>query len=140
MWQFILCIGILFLLFEIFIPSVFFVNFALSAFICAILSLFVDNISILLIVFSVLSVLLLLTLRPYFLRKNSQKDTQSGIEAKYVGKIAKAVENIDKNQGAISIYDERWQARNINDDLIEAGQNVEIIDYKSIVMYVKRID
>ena len=65
---------------------------------------------------------------------------KTGIEEKYVGKTARAVENIDKNNGVITIYDERWQARNIENETIEAGQTVEIVGYDSLIMKIKKID
>ena len=61
------------------------------------------------------------------------------MESKYVGKTAKATEDITKNSGAITIYDERWQARNIDEGTIEKGSNVEIVSYESIVMNVRRV-
>ena len=50
------------------------------------------------------------------------------------------IENIDKNNGVITIYDERWQARNIENETIEAGQTVEIVGYDSLIMKIKKID
>ena len=140
MWQVLLCASLLFLLFEIFVPSVFFVNFALSAFICAGLSLYIHSIPVLIVIFCVIAILSLLTLRPYLLTKNVKKDIQSGIEAKYIGKTAKVVERITKNQGVISIYDERWQARSCDDNEIEVGTVVEIISNESLIMQVKKCD
>ncbi len=140
MWQIILGVGIIFLLLEIFAPSMFFLNFALSALICAVVSIFFDNIIFLIILFCVLSIIFILSLRPIFLKKLYKKDEKTGIEEKYIGKTAKVVENIDKNYGIISIYDERWQARNIEDSTIEAGQMVEIVGIDSIIMKVKKID
>ena len=140
MWQIIFCIGFLFLILEMFTPSMFFLNFAISAFICAILSLITTNIYILTIVFSILSILFIFTLRPVLMKNLNNKKLQTGINAKYVGKIAKAVEDIDKNSGVISIYDERWQARNIEDSVILKGENVEITGNESIIMKVKKIN
>lgn len=140
MWQFILGVGIIFLLIEIFAPSMFFLNFALAAFVCAAISYFYQNIIVLTILFCVLSLILIFTLRPIFLKKCDKKEEKTGIEEKYVGKTARAVENIDKNNGVITIYDERWQARNIENETIEAGQTVEIVGYDSLIMKIKKID
>lgn len=68
------------------------------------------------------------------MRKENKEKT--GMEAKYIGKIAKVIEKIDSENGVISIYDERWQAR--SNEVIEAGQNVEIIGYDSLIMKVKK--
>lgn len=139
MWQIILIISFAFLILEMFTPSMFFLNFALAGLICAVLSLFTQSIPILTLVFCVLSVVLIFTLRPLLMKNNKDKKLKTGMESKYIGKIAKVVDDVDKNKGAISIYDERWQARNIDDDIIPTGSQVQIINYESIVMYVKKI-
>ena len=140
MWQIILCFGITFLILEMMIPGIFFLNFAIAAFLCAVISVYVKSVIILTVCFCVLSIILMYTLRPFLIKCEKNKKQQTGICAKYVGKKAKAVEKIDKNSGAISIYDERWQARTRDDEIIEAGCDVEIIDYESIIMYVKKVD
>lgn len=139
MWQVILCFGITFLILEMMIPGIFFLNFAISAIVCAVVSLFVKDILILTVLFCALSIILIYTLRPLLIKCEKNKKQQTGICAKYVGKTAKVVERIDKNAGAISIYDERWQARTRDDETIEAGDKAEIVDYESIVMYVKKV-
>ena len=139
MWQILLCVGLAFIILEMFTPTMFFLNFAIAAFICALLSLITTNIVFLTIVFSLLSIVLIFTLRPLLMKNLQNKKLSTGMESKYIGKTAKVVENIDKEKGTISIYDERWQARNIEDGTIEAGQSVEIVSYESIVMYVKKI-
>ena len=139
MWQVILCFGITFLILEMIIPGIFFLNFAIAAFICAVLSLFIADLVILTVLFCVLSLILMYTLRPLLVKCENNKKQQTGICAKYVGKCAKVVERTDKNSGAISIYDERWQARTKDDTVLEIGEEAEIIDYESIIMFVKKV-
>ena len=139
MWQYILCAGILFLILEMFTPAMFFLNFAIAAFICTILSLFTTNITVLVTVFSALSVILIFTLRPLLMKNVENEKQNSGMDKKYVGKIARVIENIDKNNGAITIYDERWQARNVDEGVINAGDEVEIISYDSTVLNVRKV-
>jgi len=122
-----------------FTPSMFFLNFAIAGFICAVLSLITANTTILIVVFSVLSVALIFTLRPLLMKNIQNKKLATGMESKYIGKIARVIENIDKDNGAISIYDERWQARNIEEGIIEKDSNVEIVSNESIVMYVRKV-
>ena len=139
MWQIILGIGIVFILLEIFIPSMFFINFAIAAAICAVISLFYKSIFGLIVIFSILSLIFIFLLRPIF-QKKSPNEAKTGMEEKYIGKTAKAIETITKENGVISIYDERWQARNIDDFEIEAGCDVEIVSYEGLVMKVKKVD
>ena len=140
MWQTILIIGIICLMLEIFVPTLYFLNLAIAAFICAIIAVYYHSYIGISIIFCVITLLLLVTIRPLFIKKNTDKEKMTGMEGKYIGKIAKVIENVDKNSGFISIYDERWQARNVEDGVIEAGQNVEIVGYDSIVIKVKKID
>ena len=139
MWQIIFCIGLGFLILEMFTPAMFFLNFAIAAFICALLSFITTNIAILVVVFCVLSVVLMYTLRPLLMKNVQNKESNTGMDSKYVGKIAKVIEDIDKQKGVISIYDERWQARNIEEGVIAAGESVEIISHESIVMNVRKV-
>lgn len=134
-------LGLIFLLIEMFLPTMFFLNFAVASFVCAILTFFTDNLLLLIGIGCVLSVALLFTLRPLVLKFNKNlPDGKTGIQDKYIGKTAAATSDINKDSGTISIYDERWQARNIEDSVIPNGSKVEITGHESIVLYVKKID
>lgn len=140
MWQFIAGVGIIFVLMEIFLPSMFFLNLALAAFATAVISVFVSSISTLIWIFCGLSILFIFTLRPLFKHAQDKKGTKTGIEEKYIGQIATVIEEVDSNSGAITIYDERWQARSAEGGIISAGQKVEIVSNDSLIMNVKKID
>lgn len=139
MWQLFLCAGLAFLILEMFTPAMFFLNFAIAAFICAGLSLITTNITILIVTFSVLSVILIFCLRPMLMKNVENKKQESGMDEKYIGKIARVIEDIDKTKGAITIYDERWQARNIEEGTINKDEEVEIISYDSTVLNVRKV-
>ena len=139
MWQIILGIGFIFLILEMFTPTMFFLNFSISAFICAILSLYIKNVYFLIVVFSILSVVLIFTLRPLLVRKTQNKNLETGINAKYIGKTAKVIEKIDSNSGAITIYDERWQAKSKNNETFEVDEIVKIVGFEGIVAYVEKV-
>lgn len=78
-------------------------------------------------------------LRPLILRHKDSKDLQTGIEGKYIDKVAKVIEPISKYKGAIAIYDERWEARTDTDEEIPTGSEVRIIRNESLVMFVEKI-
>ena len=61
------------------------------------------------------------------------------MNSKYVGKVVQAVEEITKDKGTISIYDERWQARNLDEGVINEGESVKIESYESLIMYVRKV-
>ena len=133
-WQLFAVIGLLSLILEMTIPSMFFLNFAVAGFITALLGIFVYNITVLILAFAVISLVSLLVLRPLLIKQTS-KNQETGLESKYIGKTAKVIEPISKDCGVISIYDERWEAR--SEEEIPAGCEVEIVKNESLIMYVK---
>ncbi len=137
-WEFIVICGIGFIILELFTPSMFFLNFAVAAFVTAIVSLFSANMITLVLVFFAFSFLSFIFLRPLILRKMS-KETETGVNNKYIGKKAKVIEEISADNGAISIYDERWSARTENGEIIPVGAEVEIVRNDSLIMIVKRV-
>lgn len=137
MWQFLCVVGIAFVILEIFTPSMFFLNFALAAFITAIASLVTLNHFALVLIFFVFSFISFVFLRPILLRRNS-KDTETGIEGKYIGKVAKVTEEVTKDRGVITIYGERWEARCLGEQSIPAGADVKIVKNDGLIMFVEK--
>ena len=137
MWQFLCVVGIAFVILEIFTPSMFFLNFALAAFITAIASLVILNHFALVLIFFVFSFISFVFLRPILLRRNS-KDTETGIEGKYIGKVAKVTEEVTKDRGVITIYGERWEARCLGEQSIPTGADVKIVKNDGLIMFVEK--
>ena len=96
LWEFIVIIGIGFIILELFTPSMFFLNFAFAAFITAIVSLFTAKMITLVLVFFILSFLSFAFLRPIILNK-FRKETETGINDKYIGKRAKDIEDVNED-------------------------------------------
>ena len=119
---------------EMIVPTMFFLNFAVGAFVSAICALYIANWTILIVIFVAVSLLSLLVLRPLLVKKTDISQ-ETGINAKYIGKIAKVVETVTANSGVISIYDERWQARCEGE--IPVGSEVIIEKNESLIMFVK---
>ncbi len=139
MWQLMLIIGFAFLILEMFTPVMFFLNFAVAAFITSLISIFIIDINTLMTVFIAISLLLLFFVRPLFIKKRTKEQT-TGMDNKYIGKTAKVIETITSTSGAISIYDERWEARCEDGKEIPVGESVKIIKYDSLIMSVKEED
>ena len=134
LWQIFLILAMIFLLIEMFVPMLFFVNFALACFVVASLTIYTTDITVLTVVAVALSGLFLWLLRPILMEKLHAK---TGVEDKYIGKVVKVIEPINSNGGAITIYGERWNAK--ADEEIEAGADVEIIRNDSLILYVKKV-
>ena len=137
MWQFLCVVGLAFVILEIFTPSMFFLNFALASFITALVSLITPDKFTLVLVFFALSFLSFVFLRPILLRKNT-KETETGVEGKYIGKTAKAIEDITETSGVIHIYGERWEARSVDCSVIPAGSEVCIVKNDGLIMFVRK--
>ena len=112
---------------------------SVGAFITAIVAVWVASKVVLVPLFAVCSLVSLLIFRP-LLAKNQKatKEQETGMEGQYIGKTAKAIKTINKNEGAISIYGERWEARSLNDNEIPEGSEVEIVKNDSLTMFVKQ--
>ena len=135
LWELLGVVGIAFLILEMFTPSMFFLNFSVAAFICAVVSVFIKNPTILVLTFFVLSFVSFFFLRPILVKKFC-KGKETGVQSKYIGKVAKAEEDVTEFSGVISIYGERWEARSEDGNKIPKGSEVKIIRNESIIMYV----
>lgn len=139
LWEIFAVAGLGFVILEMLVPSMFFLNLALAGFITAILALFIKSWIILTFVFVVLSILSILLLRPILLKQKKSKEKGTGMEGKYIGQIVKVIEPVTKFSGAITIYDERWEARTENDETIPAGSEVKIVKNESLILTVEKI-
>lgn len=139
LWEIYAISGLAFLILEMVVPSMFFLNLAFAGFITAIIALFIKSWIVLTFIFVILSILAILLLRPILVKQKEAKEKETGMEGKYIGQIVKVIEPITKYSGAITIYDERWEARVESDETIPAGSEVKIIKNKSLVLTVEKI-
>lgn len=131
--------GLICIILEMLVPSMFFLNLAVAGFITAIFALFISNWIELILIFVVLSIFSILFLRPILVKNRMTKDKETGMQDKYIGHIVKVIEPVGKFSGSITIYDERWEARCQVDDPIPAGTEVKIVSYDGLVLNVERI-
>lgn len=138
LWQLFGIIGIAFLILEMFTPSMFFLNFALAGFICAVVSVLYKSIYGLVVIFFVLSFVSFAFLRPILIKKFN-KETETGVNSKYIGQVVKIDNEINSSSGVLYIYGERWEARSDDGSVIPAGSDVKIVRNESIIMYVEKV-
>lgn len=138
-WQLLIITGIVFIIIEIFTPMMFFLNLALACFITAAIAIYITDWNILVPVFVVFSAVFLLFLRPLLI-ENRENGKKTGVEAKYIGQIAKVTEAVTSNSGVISIYNERWEARSNTGEEIPIGSDVKIVRNESLILYVEKIN
>ena len=139
LWQVFIIVGLISLILEMVAPSMFFLNLAAAGFLTAIIAIFVTNWVNLTLIFIFLSVLAIIFLRPVLIKHQKSKEKETGMEGKYIGKIVKVKEPVGKFSGAITIYDERWEARCDTEEPIPEGSEVRIVNYDSLVLTVERI-
>lgn len=139
LWQIFSIVAVGAVILEIVVPSAFFLNFAVAGILTAVLALFVNNLNALIIDFIILSLLSILLIRPVLLRKKESRVLQTGLNDKYIGKIVKVIEPITKETGAITIYEERWDARTLGNEVIPAGAEVKIVKNDSLILYVEKV-
>ncbi len=137
-WHIFAIAGLVFVILEMFVPALFFLNLAIAGFLTAVVALIVTlSFNALIGIFVGLSLVTILLLRP-LMTKNKQAADQTGMNAKYIGQCAKVISPITQTSGVISIYDERWEARTECDEEIPEGSQVKIIENKSLIMYVEK--
>lgn len=139
-WQLLVVTGVIFIIIEIFTPVLFFLNLALACFVTAVLAYYVSDWNVLVPIFVVSSVIFLLFLRPILIRTKNGMAQKTGVEGKYIGKIAKVTEAVSATGGIVSIYDERWTARSENGEEIPVGTEVKIVRNESLMLYVERVE
>lgn len=139
LWMLFVVIAIIAGVVEIIAPTLFCINFAIAALITTIVSVFWGGFIENMIVFIVLSVLSIVFIKP-LLEKLLKKEDETDFAAQYIGKVAKVVEPISDTKGAVTIYEERWEAR-----LKDAGEEipaetiVKIVSNDSTILFVEKI-
>lgn len=139
LWEIYVIAGLGFIILEMTMPSMFFLNLAFAGFVTAVTALFVQDWVTLILIFVLLSILSIILLRPVLLKHRETKEQQTGMEGKYIGKIVKVIEPVTKFSGAIRIYDERWEARTECEETIDVGTEVRIVKYDSLILTVEKI-
>lgn len=138
-WELFAIVGLACLILEMIVPSMFFLNLAVAGFVTAIVAVYFQSWIGLILIFVVLSIISVLFLRPILVKNKNSKEKETGMEGKYIGKIVKVTEPVGKFSGAITIYDERWEARCETDETIPEGSEVKIVKYDGLVLTVERI-
>ena len=121
-------------------PTLFCINFAIAGIITAIISFFWGTFPALIAVFAVLSILSILFIKP-LLSKHLNKGETVDFETQYIGKVVQVTEPISTYKGAVSIYDERWEARlKYEGEEIPAETQVKIVGNDSTILFVERLE
>lgn len=138
-WMIYIIIAVIAIIVEILVPTLFCLNFAFAGIVTAIISIFWGSTYSLILVFLGLSVLSIAFVKPV-LSKILKKQETADFNAQYIGKVVKCIEPISITKGAITIYDERWEARTEFDgEEIPVDSDVKIIKNDSLILFVEKI-
>ena len=138
-WMIFIIISIIAIIVEIFIPTMFCINFAIAGVITAIVSIFWGTLSNLFILFAVLSLLSIIFIKP-ILQNLLKKENNADFASQYIGKIVKVIEPVTTTSGAVMIYEERWEARaEYEAEPIPVDSDVKIIKNDSLILFVEKV-
>ena len=136
LWQIWCIAGIVLCITEIFTPAMFLLNLGFACFVSAIFAALGVSSLIQVIVFAIFSAVFIIWLRPFLIRKR-ESDTPETVEM-YIGKTAKVIEKVTQSGGRIAIFGEEWQAKSLDNEEYQIGEEVKIVKNDSIVMYVQK--
>ena len=139
MWQIWLIIAILFFILEMMGPGFLLFWVGVGALIAMVVSFFIDNIAIQIGVFTISSIALLFCTRP-FANKFAKTDNTVTNAKSVIGKkgiVTKQINSL-KGTGQIKVGGESWTAKSSNEDIIEEGVQVTILDINGVKAIVEK--
>lgn len=138
MWLMLLIAAVVFLVLEMFTPTLFFINLAVAAAVSAIFAYLGFSSLFVTFVFLIVAIATIWLVRPILLKQINEKKVSTGLDDKYIGKIAKVVREVSKTEGRVAIYGEEWQAITDGEN-IPVGSEVKILSNDSIIFKVEKI-
>lgn len=140
MWQAWLIIAGLFFVGEIATVGFLIFWFGIGALIAMIVSFFTSNIIIQTTIFVISSTILIFATKPFVKKFADVKKTNTNVYS-IIGKKALVIKTIDPihSVGQIKINGEVWTAESENNQVIDEGSEVEILEIKGVKAIVKPI-
>jgi membrane protein implicated in regulation of membrane protease activity len=141
-WHIWIIISILLFIIEIFAPTFLAISLAIGCLTSGIVAYFGFDLKIQLIAFSFGTLISFFGVRPIMLKyfhKNSD-EVKTNTDA-LVGRTGRVIDTIDysKNQGRIMIDGDNWRAETENNEIINEGEQIEVIKVNSTILIVKLI-
>lgn len=139
MWGIWLVIGCILLIVEITTASFFMIFFSIAAFLTVVVSLFVDNIAVQIMVFCILSTIGLLkgrsVLERYFKVNHEVKSSNVDALINNVGVVTKKIQ--PHEYGLVKINGDIWTAKSKLEEAIEEGQMVIVKEIEGVKLSVE---
>lgn len=141
-WQIWLIIALSLVIIEIFTVGFATLCLSIGALGAAVISFFNNSLMLQISVFSLLTLISFIFIRPFMLKflTNKKDVPKSGIAA-LIGRKVIVVEDIvpDKNSGLIAIDGDRWKAVSEDGSIITKGEKVVVLSIDSIILTVRKI-
>lgn len=139
MWQIWLIIAILFFILEMMGPGFLLFWVGVGALITMVVSIFVDSIAIQIGIFVISSTALLFCTRP-FVKKFTKHDTTVTNANSIVGCTGIVTKQINplNGTGQIKVNGEVWSAKSSNNDIVEEGQLVNVLNINGVKAIVSK--
>ena len=141
-WHIWIIIAIILFIAEIFTPAFLAASLAIGCIFAGIVSSMDFGINIQLIAFSAGTLVSFFGIRPFILKvgHNKNGDLKTNVHA-LVGKTGKVTVTIDNriNRGRVMVEGDDWRAETANDEILLAGEKVEILKIDSTILIVKSI-
>ena len=121
-------LGLVFCVLEIWVPGFVILPIGVGALVSGIACYFIPSINIVLLIWSLSSILFWLVLRPLY-KKMTPKEFKTGIEA-LVGKQGKVIEIVENEKGRVKIFGDEWEVINESGVSIPVGQKVKVVGFE----------
>ena len=139
LWQLYIVVGLACIIFEMLVPSMFFLNLAIAAFFSA-AAAYIGLATIWqVLIFGIFAGILLGFLRPILIKNVQKEDTTTGLDEKYLGQKAKTIRPTGENDGRVTIYGEECVARSVDGSEIPEGIDVKIVRNEGTIFFVEKI-
>jgi membrane protein implicated in regulation of membrane protease activity len=141
-WHIWIIVAVLLFIVEIFAPTFLASCLAIGCIASGVFSYFDFGIKVQLIAFSIGTLVSFFGVRPFMLKyahKKSDK-VKTNTEA-LIGKAGRVTVTIDnsKSQGRVIVEGDDWRAETENSEILNAGENVEVLKINSTILIVKQI-
>jgi membrane protein implicated in regulation of membrane protease activity len=142
-WHIWVIVSILLLIAEVFVPTFTLASFAIGCLMAGIFSAMDYGIKIQLIAFSVGMLASFFMVRPFMLKYayRQSNNVKTNVEA-LVGKTGRVIETIHnaENQGRVIVNGDDWKAEAENDEIIETGSKIQVLEINSTILIVKSLN
>lgn len=142
-WHIWIIAAILLFIIEIFTPGFLTASLAIGCIAAGITSALDFGLKVQLFSFSVGTLIAFFGIRPFILKYGHGKKEviKTNTEA-LIGKAGRVVVTIDnaKNEGRVLVEGDDWKAEAQSDQLIEAGQRVQVVQVNSTILIVKPLN